>query len=1068
MKVLAHAAMAALAASLLLAASATSQEKTAESSAAAALQYKDAANFQNNGAFDLAVEEWQKFLKNHAQDPLAAKAQHYLGVCQLQLKQLEPAAASFEKVLKDYPKFELRDEALLNLGSCQYTLAQGGKKELYPKAAATFQTLLTDFPKSKFTDEALYFQGEALYADGKKQESVAAYGRLVKEFDKSKRRADALYALGVAQEELGQHAEAGQTYDIYLKEFAGEKLATEVRMRKADTILEAGDFAKAESIFGEVAAIKDFNLAGYALSRQAFCLAKLNRYAEAGKLYARLAADPAGAPKLPDAELVAGRCFYLADQFAEAQPWFEKAIAKKDDGSAEAAHWLCRIWIKEGKAAEAADVSGKHLAAAKGGPFGMLLELDQADALYELPAKRAEALRLYAKFATAHPQHESAPQARYNAAYAALELKQYDEGLNQTAAFVGAYPQDKLLPDVQYVAAECNVQLQKFDAAEKLFGELAQKYAAHPDADTWRVRLGVVAYLAKKYDQAIAALTPIAGDLKSADHKAEAQYLIGASLFHKEKFAEAVPALSASLAANAKWKESDEALLLLARCDAKLGKPSDAKAKLAKLLADYPQSKALDQAHYRLGELAYAANEYPAAIAEYKTVAEKFAASPFVPFALYNTGWAQLKSKEFKEGINSFTSLITKFPQHELATDAKLGRAICRRQSGDSGGAIADIDDYLKSNPDQAHQSDARYERGLAQVAANEFAGAATTLDALLKADPKYAAADKVLYELGWALKSQEKHGEAAVAFAKIVADHADSPLAAEAAFHVGEDQYDKKDYAAAAKSYAAAKAKSSSAEIGERAVYKLGWAEFQQKKYAEALAQFSEQLTSFASGPLAADAVFMKAECLFRQENYKEAWPAYQAALKTKASSVPFDVLTRLHGGQSAAQLKQWEEAAALLAQIPAKYEQSPYVAEANYELGWAKQNLNQTAEAIAGYEAAATQSRDHVGARARFMLGELLFTQKKHDEAIKEFQRAMFGYGGEQASAETKNWQAKSGYEAGRCAEVQIAAAADAAAKQKHVADATRFYTFVAEKHAHHELAAEAKKRLAALGRL
>src|SRR6185295_15123391 len=131
-------------------------------------------------------------------------------------------------------------------------------------------------------------------------------------------------------------------------------------------------------------------------------------------------------------------------------------------------------------------------------------------------------------------------------------------------------------------------------------------------------------------------------------------------------------------------------------------------------------------------------------------------------------------------------------------------------------------------------------------------------------------------------------------------------------------------------------------------------------------------------------------------------------------------------------------------------------------------KQNLHKTAEAIADYSAAATKSRDHVGARSRFMIGELHFAAKKHDEAIKEFQRAMFGYGGDQASPEAKNWQAKSGYEAGRCAEVQITTAADAAAKQKHIADAKRFYSFVTEKHANHELAAEAAKRLAALGKL
>jgi hypothetical protein len=100
--------------------------------------------------------------------------------------------------------------------------------------------------------------------------------------------------------------------------------------------------------------------------------------------------------------------------------------------------------------------------------------------------------------------------------------------------------------------------------------------------------------------------------------------------------------------------------------------------------------------------------------------------------------------------------------------------------------------------------------------------------------------------------------------------------------------------------------------------------------------------------------------------------------------------------------------------------------------------------------------------------MLGELHFAAKKHDDAIREFQRAMFGYGGEQATPETKNWQAKSGYEAGRCAEVQITEGKDAAAKQKATADAKRLYTFVVEKHAGHELAAEAKKRLDVLAKL
>src|ERR1051326_4310421 len=49
---------------------AAGEQKTAPgSSSEAVLAYREAANFQNNGAFEIAAEEWQKFLKNYGQDP---------------------------------------------------------------------------------------------------------------------------------------------------------------------------------------------------------------------------------------------------------------------------------------------------------------------------------------------------------------------------------------------------------------------------------------------------------------------------------------------------------------------------------------------------------------------------------------------------------------------------------------------------------------------------------------------------------------------------------------------------------------------------------------------------------------------------------------------------------------------------------------------------------------------------------------------------------------------------------------------------------------------------------------
>src|SRR6188768_3542698 len=85
-----------------------------DSSAEAKAAYADAANFQNNGAFDLAVDEWTKFLKDFSKDPLAPKAQHYLGVCLMKQDKFAEAAAAFEAVAKNNPKFDLLEDTLLN------------------------------------------------------------------------------------------------------------------------------------------------------------------------------------------------------------------------------------------------------------------------------------------------------------------------------------------------------------------------------------------------------------------------------------------------------------------------------------------------------------------------------------------------------------------------------------------------------------------------------------------------------------------------------------------------------------------------------------------------------------------------------------------------------------------------------------------------------------------------------------------------------------------------------------------------------------------------------------------
>lgn len=1038
------------------------EAKSASSPEALAL-YADAASFQNNGAFDLAVEEWAKFVDKFPKDPLAAKAQHYLGVCLLQLKQYDKAAAAFAAVVKNHPKFELLEDASFNLALSHYSQASAANPKPYAEALQSLTAHLEKHPKSKFADQALFFQAESRYHQGQKKEAAAAYEQVVKGYPESSVRADAAYAWGVTLEELGQFPAAGQAYDVFLKDFGENALATEVRMRKAETVLQAGQFADAEKQFDAVAKVAGFAQADHAGLRRAFCLVKLDKFPEAAAAYASVAERFPQSSAVREAELSAGRWYYRADKLDQASPWLVKALDAQGPEAPEAAHWLARIALREAKAADALALTDRVLPKADKSSFLVPLQMDRADALYEIPDKRPDSLAAYRQVAEQHGDHELAPQALYNVAFGELELRQYDAAIKDAQAFLDKYKEHRLIPDIEYVRAESLLLTNKLEDAEKSYQALVAKNAAHRDAGLWRVRGALAQFLAKKYDAVVATLAKTDG-LQPAELLAEAQYLVGASHYYGDKFAEAVQALDAATKTAPQWRQADETLLLLSRAQVKQNQADAAKATVRKLLAEFPASKLLDQAHYRLGEYAYAADDFAGAIASYDVVIGKFPESTFAPYALYGKGWSLARTKQYPQAVEAFTLLLDKNPQHALAVDARYGRGLARRQALDVKGAIADLDAFLASNPALDAKSNARYERGLAQVAAQDFAGAAVSFDTLLKENEKYADADKVRYELAWAYKSQEKNDEAVAQFRTLTMAYPTSPLAGEAHFHVGEGLYEQKKFDEAVKEYAAARQKSPPGEMAEKSLYKLGWSHFQLKQFQPALEQFTGQLEAYPQGVLAADTKFMKAECLFKLAQHADALPAFQEVATVEGLNDTLRSLGLLHGGQAAGQVKQWKDSVALLDQLLEKYPKSSYAPEAQYERGWAKQNLNQTEEALQDYEAAST-ARDHVGARARFMIGEIRFDQKKHDEALKDFQRVMFGFGGEKATAEVKTWQAKSGFEAARCWEVQIPSAPDAAKRAQALTNARKFYAYVVEKHAADPLAADAKKRLDAL---
>lgn len=999
------------------------REAGAQEKEAATRHYSAAVALQNRAVYDLAAEEWVKFISTYQTDARLDRAFHYLGVCYLQLNQLEPAQQCFETIVKTYPKFELIEATYLYLGVTQFKRAQAGKTELYDAAAATLDKLLKTYPKGKFLAQALFTRGDCAYQRGKKREAAQFYVQAMAHAPDEKLQAEILYALGVTQEELNQPEEAGKAYDEFLKKFSGNSLVAEVIMRRGETLFATGEHQAAAEWFASAAAKKDFALADYATLRQAVALAQLKKYDEAGDLLASL---PVKFPK--------------SQQIAAAHT---------------ACHALVRGLLKEKRLTDALKLLEKVLPGATGSPQTAQLLMDQADAISDIPARHGEAVALYAALAEKYPKDPVAPQALYLAGYGALAQGDYAAALKYADAFLAAYPNHELVPDVTYVSAESQLQLGRFAEAEKLYARLLEKNPKHADVDFWKVRQGTSLHLQKKYSEAIALLQPLVAQLHNRDALAEAHFLIGSGLVEQDRFPEAAKSLESALAAAPKWRQADENLLVLAHAYYRQGNAAKAKETLHRLIAELPDSKVLDRAHYRLGEYAAAANDPKTAAAEYQQVVTQWPQSPMTPHALYGLGWALFDQNDFAATESALDTLVTKHSGHKLIPRARYARGMARHQLGKFAGAIDDLEAMLAA-PDAtlAEKSDARYVLGLCQLGLKKPGDAVTTFGALLQDDPKYAAADKVLYELAWTLKSQGKDKEAIAAFEQLVKQCPSSPRVAESQFHLGEAAYKAGDFQAAAKAYAAAMEKAGKAELGEKAAHKLGWAYYRLDNAPEAQQAFNYQRVTWPQGPLAVDAAFMEAECLFKQKKYPEALALYGQA--KNPSSKDFQILTLLHSAQSLGQLKgqqpserreAWQKSLDLLDRGAKEFTDSPYLPEVLYERGWALQNLGKFDEALAEYDQVVAKSNGEAAARAQFMIGEIQFQQKQHSEAVKSFFKVVYGYGYPQ-------WQADAAYEAARCFEVL----------QKK-AQAVKQYQELIEKFPQSDKAPLAKERIKAL---
>ena len=940
--------------------------------------YSDAAKFQNGAKFEIAVEEWEGFQKEFQDDPLAPKAIYYLGICALQLQQYDKAASAFKFTATRYAQHDSTESALFYWGRTRYAQASSlqddkQKQAQLKTAIGAFEKQLAAYAKGALADQALYLMGESHYGLGDKIAAIKSYQAVVTGFPKSKQRVTAVYALGATLEEEKKYAEAGQAYDIFLAEFPEDSLRTEIRMRKAETILQAKNYKEAAEVFGEVAAVEGYALVDHSRMRQAFCLLQLKEHEAATVIFSAVLAAKE-----------------TADFHTEA-----------------AGHLLsiCRAHIKDKKHDTALELADAFIANVTDAELIVQVKLVAADAL-DGQQKYADSRKRYIGIVEQHSKHALAADALYFATFAALQLKQHDDVIADAKAFLEKYPKHEFQSDVAKLLEESRI-------------------------------------------------------LKSAD------------LFQDKKHAEVVEILSASIKDSPQGSRVVDSLLLLARSSAALKDIAAAKDYAARLIKEFPESKLVAEAQFRLGEYHYGEKEYELAIKQYATVVTDHSDSVFVANSLYSQAWSEVLIGKPDVAETTFTALIEKHSGHQLVSAALLGRGKVRRQQKKFKEAIEDLDRFLLAKPDVGQQVDAWSEKGKSQIGLQQNAAAIETFNLLLTADAKYADADAILYEIAFAQRTLDKHDAAKATFAKLVAAHAGSALAGDAYFRLAEYQYADGQFKAALVDYTkAADSSQGSDALKENILHKQAWTLYKLDDFKGSAAGFKDQVSKYAAGSFLHDGQFMFAESLYKLGDFPAAAAAFEAITRVTFKSPQHHLLVRLHGGKAASELKQYEQSRSLLQQVVDSEDEAAdgYRREAHFEIGWTYDREKNYEKALAAF-AAAGRDRGHIGARSHFMIGDIAFKQKQFIDAIKQFDRTILRFEDENAPANVKKYQALAAFEAGRCKEVLAGVAKDdnkPDEMQKLVGEAIAYYQMIIDKYPATELVKNATERIVELGKI
>ena len=911
-------------------------DQYAKEKAAAQEALKRADQFKNNPEERARLEQLVKTPPDYVTAAAFASA-----TLQYEGGKFGDALTRFSEFAKQNPDSPRAAEALLHAGFCQVQLKQ------YQDAINTLGPLAQKQPG--LADQALLWLGKAQSqnfdpnnaqartnalnaAIGTLKQAIERAGQMANSDPEAKtRRAEAMFELADVQQTAGQNREAAAIYEQLLNEKTLANRAEEVTERLASAWHLAGDYPRSDQICDQF--LKSFPQSPL---RPAISF----RQAENAYFMALAASKNAARPEAEKA-------------FDEAAKRFQVLIEKypEFDRISLARYSLAICFIQKGDLEKAVAAMEAIPAPDRAGQLA-IVPYQLASCLIRLtPAKTDDAIlagkaqeqlqnaaQLLEGYVAANPQSPESPDALLKLGHChqrlAMLLAQPPEKQQAVQAaraayekLMNQYPKDSLVPQAVLERAKCMVLANDRGGAMNELRKFAQgPLQTAPIAPMALLRLALLYREQNQPAEAVKLLEECRKKHESAlgNDKERANWAPMLKYHHGVALLEAKkPADARPLFEQVAQQAADKSIAAEAALRGGQCRTLEARVRL-------------EAAQQKLG------SSKP----DERSAAEKAVSEAYIAFT--DAGkYLETQAEAFKQALPSAESrarmLYDAAWAHRLVADVEINSARSKMQQ-----------DEHKKLIDQAQKKNSN--RPIV-VSMPEIARARV---------PLQPAEDRARND-----------------YKAIIAQFADSPLAGEARLELGELLAERDEFDPAIALLREALDKEPPQELTDRIRLRLGTCLAAKKDPKGALAQFNA--ITDPKSPLLPQAHYRAGECLLEMNDFaKAAQRLIVFRDKGEFQNIPgLSDRALLRLGHAQAKAEQWDASRQTLETLVNRFGNSPWVLQARYGVGWARQMLKQYDEAVNWYSQVASATTAELGARAHLQIGLCRMEQKRFAEA-------------------------------------------------------------------------------------